>query len=113
MVVKANYRRSGFTGLQVGVQDVRRYFPRNVDVIELQLDHLRIHCGLGPGFWQDEPEICDARLFAWLESKQLQTDKVRTPVPLAMIPSGANSFRLQPLVRGKRQKPTSGVLPAA
>lgn len=97
MVVKTQCKGRGLTGLHVGATNVRRYFPRDISVIELQLDHLRIQCGLAPGFWQDQPEIYDPRLCAWLESKQFHTKQDRTPVPLAMIPAGKNSYKLQPV----------------
>ncbi len=38
-------------------------------MIELQLDHLQIQCGLAPEFWHGEPEIRDARLCEWLDFK--------------------------------------------
>jgi hypothetical protein len=97
MVVKAQSTGRGFTGLRVSAENVRRYFPREVKVVELQLDHLQIQCGLTPDFWQDQPEIRDARLCAWLESKNFHERPSRTPVPMAMIPSGKNCFRLRPM----------------
>jgi hypothetical protein len=97
MVVKTQSKGRGITGLHVGVNNVRRYFPKHISSIELQLDHLQIQCGLKPGFWQDEPEIFDPRLCAWLESRHMHTKLDRTPIPLAMIPEGKNSFRLQPV----------------
>ena len=97
MVVKTQSKGRGATGLHVGAANVRRYFPRSTSVIELQLDHLQIQCGLGPDFWQGQPDINDPRLCAWLESKHLHGKPHRTPVPLAMIPAGENSFRLQPV----------------
>ena len=95
MVVKTQCKGRGLTGLHVGASNVRRYFPKDISVIELQLDHLQIQCGLNPGFWQDEPEIYDPRLCAWLESKHFHTRKDRTPIPLVMIPAGKNAFRLE------------------
>lgn len=95
MVVKTQSKGRGLTGLHVGALNVRRYFPRNMSVIELELDHLQIQCGLDPEFWRDEPEIHDPRLCAWLESKNFHTRPDRTPVPLVMVPSGTNSFKLQ------------------
>jgi hypothetical protein len=97
MVVRTQCKGRGVTGLHVGASNVERYFPRNVAVIELQLDHLQIQCGLKPDFWRDQPEIHDPRLCAWLESKNHRTRLDRTPVPLAMIPAGKNSFRLRPV----------------
>jgi hypothetical protein len=97
MVVKTQSKGRGTTGLLVGVTNVRRYFSKDISVIELELDHLQIQCGLDPAFWQDEPEIYDPRLCAWLESKHFHTRPDRTPVPLVMIPSGKNSFKLLPL----------------
>ena len=97
MVVKTQSKGRGLTGLHVGATNVRRYFPKDMSVIELQLDHLRIQCGLEPNFWQDQPEIHDPRLCVWLESKNLTGRTDRAPVSLAMIPSGKNSFRLRPV----------------
>jgi len=95
MVVKTHSKSRGVTGLHVGENNVRRYFPKSIAFIELQLDHLQIQCGLDPDFWQGQPEIHDPRLCAWLESKHLRYRSDRTPIPLAMIPAGKNSFRLQ------------------
>jgi len=64
-------------------------------VIELQLDHLQIQCGLQPDFWLDQPEIHDARLCAWLESKHLHGKPDRRSIPLALVPAGENSFKLE------------------
>jgi hypothetical protein len=97
MVVKTQSKGRGITGLHVGVNNVRRYFPKHIASIELQLDHLQIECGLKPNFWQGEPEIFDPRLCAWLESRHMHTQPDRTPIPLAMIPEGKNSFRLRPV----------------
>lgn len=95
MVVKTQNKGRGITGLLVGAQNVRRYFPKHLSVIELQLDHLQIQCNLNPDFWQDQPEIVDARLGAWLESKHWSSTGGRNAIPLALIPEGKNSFRLK------------------
>lgn len=97
MVVKTQNKSCGVTGLHVGVTNVRRYFPKHVSVIELQLDHLQIQCGLDPGFWRGQPEIHDSRLSAWLQAKQFRASLDRTPLALALIPAGTNSFRLRPV----------------
>jgi len=102
MVVKTQSKGHGVTGLHVGTDNVRRYFPKGTQNIELQLGHLRIQCGLKPDFWQGQPEIHDPRLCAWLESKNLHGTANRPPVPLAMIPAGDNSFQLQPMPLGPR-----------
>jgi hypothetical protein len=97
MIVRTQSKSRGVTGLHVGANNVRRYFPRQNASIELQLDHLQIQCMLDPGFWLDQPEIYDPRLCAWLESRHLHSRPDRAPIPLAMIPAGKNSFRLQPV----------------
>ena len=81
---------------------MRRYIPKGTAAIELQLDHLQIQCWLTPAFWQDQPEISDRRLGAWLESKNFHERPSHDPVPLAMIPNGKNSFRLRPIARNSR-----------
>lgn len=97
MVVKAKSIGQGLSGLHVGSDNVRRYFPKNVSTIELQLDHLSIQCGLAPEFWHGRPDIYDPRLCAWLETKHMHASRGRNPIPLAMVPAGDNSFRLQPV----------------
>jgi hypothetical protein len=117
MVVRTHSMGHGLTGLHVGVSNVRRYFPSHVAVVELLLDHLQIQCGLKPDFWQDQPEIHDPRLCAWLESKHLHSRPDREPIPLAMIPVGKNSFRLQPVsLNGQsvaRARTRMGPIPAS
>ena len=61
MVVKTHSKGRGVTGLLVGVANVRRYFPRHVDVIELHLDHLQIQCGLAGAAGDPRPQaVCVA-----------------------------------------------------
>lgn len=104
MVVKAQSKGRGLSGILVGTDNVRRYFPKSVSTIELELDHLRIQCGLAPDFWQGQPEIYDPRLCAWLESKHMHTSADRHPVTLAMIPAGKNAFRLQTVAAGGHER---------
>lgn len=105
MVVRTQCKGHEVTGLLVGTSNARRYFPKNVSAIELEIDHLRIECGLSPDFWHGQPEIHDRRLCAWLEQKQFHCQKGRSPIPLDMIPSGAHSFRLGPVsLRGAKNR---------
>lgn len=94
MVVRTQSKGREVVGLHVGETDVQRYFPKDSPVIELQLDHLQIQCGLGPDFWQGQAEICDPRLAAWLQSKKFSRP-AQTAMPLSMIPAGKASFRLE------------------
>ena len=96
MVVKTQLKGSEVTGLRIGARNVRRYFPKGIRVIELQLDHLQIQCGLSPRFWQGQPEIHDPRLCEWLDFKVIHNQGGRKEVRLAMIPSGKNIFTLRP-----------------
>jgi hypothetical protein len=95
MVVKTQGKGHAYTGVSVGDNDVRRYFPQQTESIDLELDHLLIRCGLGPGFWNGHSEISDPRLCAWLEAKNFNWKPGEQPVALVMIPSGKNSFRLK------------------
>jgi hypothetical protein len=88
----------------VGECNVRRYFPKVIETIDLELDHLQIQCGLAPDFWQGQPEIYDPRLCAWLESKNLHDRLSRSPIPLAMIPAGKNCFKLRPIAPNGHSK---------
>ena len=95
MVVTSKCIGHRVTGLYVGSSNVRRYFSKRATQIELKLDHLLIECGLSPNFWQDDPEIYDPRLCLWLESK-LRNHCGHAPIAMALIPSGKNSFILNP-----------------
>lgn len=96
MMVKTQLRGTEVTGLRVGSRNVRRYFPKSIRVIELQLDHLEIQCGLSPEFWRGEPEIHDPRLCVWLNSKVAHRAGTHKDLRLAMTPAGNNAFRLRP-----------------
>jgi hypothetical protein len=101
MVVQTLDRHPGHTGLvglHIGALNVQQYFPPHIDLVELELDHLRIVCFLEPSFWLDRPEIHDLRLSSWLESKRSSGKLAANPAPVAMIPSGERTFRLQILV---------------
>ena len=98
MVVTSQCSGHRVTGLYVGAQNVRRYFPKRVSTIELRLDHLRIECDLKPDFWDGQPEIHDPRLCLWLESKHFQRKECRSPMPLVMMPAGEHSFTLGPML---------------
>jgi hypothetical protein len=115
MVVKTSLNGREITGVEIGAGDVKRYFSRESAVIELLLDHLQIQCGLSPGFWQGQTEIRDPRLRAWLEAKNFKAQPGDAPVPLALIPSGKNCFRLQATAAHVRPriKPDFEPIPAA
>lgn len=104
MLVKTQSRGREYTGVAIGARNVRRYFPKQLDGIELTLDHLQIQCGLKPGFWDGEAQISDPRLCAWLESKNFRGKPGHPPIPLALIPCGNNSFRLEPIPPHERSR---------
>lgn len=111
MIVKTKNKGLGITGLQVGANNVRRYFPKSSSVVELHLDHLQIQCPLTPDFWTGQPEIDDPRLAAWLESKNFHAGPGREPIPLAMIPSGENSFRVRVVAPNRRSQKHPAIAP--
>jgi hypothetical protein len=95
MVVRTHCDGREVVGLYVGTRNARRKFPKDTQSIELVLGHLHIHCDLPPEFWRGQPEIRDPRLCDWLESKIFHGRPRRTPVPLALLPAGKNTFQLQ------------------
>lgn len=96
MVVRTQGTGHKVTGLYIGARNARRHFPRHLKSIELQLGNLRIHCDLEAEFWQGRPEIDDARLGGWLESRIFHGSNCRVPAPLALIPLGNGAYRLHP-----------------
>jgi len=97
MVVQKPRKHRGMTGLHVGNGNVQLLFPPDVQLVELELDHLTITCTLEPEFWEGEPEIQDERLLSWLETKQANGKLGPKPAPIAMIPAGEHAFRLMPI----------------
>jgi len=99
MLVETRSRTSGKTGLDVGVENVQRFFPEGISEIDLHLGHLQIQCSLHPDFWRGKPEILDERLSSWLESKYLHGKPDRTSIRLAMVQIGigTNVFRIRPV----------------
>jgi hypothetical protein len=111
MVVQTQDRHTGHAGvvgLHIGAINVAQYFPRDVEMIELELDHLRIVCPLEPSFWQDQPEIHDHRLSSWLEAKRNSGKLGQQAAPVAMIPSGKYSFRLQIITKAEADYALTG-----
>jgi hypothetical protein len=97
LVVRTQSHGRGTTGLYIGTRNARRYFKRQAHGVDLQLGHIQIHCPLPPEFWEGRPEINDARLSQWLESKVYHERTGRPPIPMLMIPAEKNSFKLQPM----------------
>ncbi|HEX8813185.1 MAG TPA: hypothetical protein VF742_14450 [Terracidiphilus sp.] len=105
MIVEAQSKGHGHCGLYIGAENARLYFPQNLSAVEINLGHLRIECRLPSDFWQGHAEIIDPRLCAWLENKHMHTNRNRGPVLLAMIPTGENTFKLQPLTAEMSVRP--------
>ena len=96
MVVRTQSDGRTVTGLYIGPRNARRNFPRHIQSIELQIGHLHIQCKLAPEFWKAQPEIRDPRLCEWLEARIFHHRTCRIPIPIAMVPSGRNAYRLYP-----------------
>lgn len=98
MVVRTECKGNRVTGIYIGARNARRNFRRQVAAIEIELGHLRIGCELGPGFWRDQPRICDPRLCEWLQYKFYHERRYLTPLPLVLVQSGRNAFKVRPVV---------------
>lgn len=98
MMVRTECKGRKVTGIYVGARNARRNFPKRAAAVEFELGHLRIGCELDPGFWKDQPRICDERLCEWLQFKLYRERRFLTPLPLALVHSGRNAFRLRPVM---------------
>ena len=96
MVVRTQSNGHDNLGLCVGAANARRYFHRNVGMVELHLGDLFIQCKLPDRFWDGQPEIHDPRLCEWLKFKLMQERRNAAPIALRMVQSGANTFTVQP-----------------
>ena len=96
MLVKTQKDGRDHIGLHIGTANARRYFRKRAPTIDLRLDDLEIQCTLSPDFWAGRPEIYDPRLSEWLEFKVGRGRPGRDPMPLTMVPSGANTFVVTP-----------------
>ena len=97
MIVKMQDSGRGVTSLRIGARNVRRYFTKSVPTVDLDLESVQIQCELGHDFWQNQPEIVDPRLCAWLTAKNCKWKSDGSRVVLQMLPAGTNSFRLLPM----------------
>ena len=116
MVVQTQDKRpghSGALGLHIGEVNVSQYFPRGLQIVELELDHLRISCTLEPDFWLDRPEIHDYRLSSWLELKRNSGKLASHSAPVALIPCGVSAFRLQLIAKDERDQSLTAPPPAS
>lgn len=98
MVVRTECKGHRVTGIYIGARNVRRNFRKQASGIEFELGHLRIGCELGPGFWRDQPRICDSRLCEWLEFKLYRERRYKTPLPIVLVQSGKNAYKIRPLI---------------
>lgn len=97
MIVKIQDKGSRVTGLHIGARNVRRHFVKSIPTVDLDLDSLQIRCDLGQEFWDDQPEIADPRLCAWLAAKNFSRKANGNRAVMLMLPAGKNSFRLRPM----------------
>ncbi|MFC5861637.1 hypothetical protein ACFPT7_04985 [Acidicapsa dinghuensis] len=99
MVVRTHEKHPdsrGIVGLHIGVLNVQEHFPRGLEAVELELDHLRIVCTLEPAFWSDSPVIHDQRLSLWLEAKRTSGKLSGKSAPVVLVPlEDGRAFRLQ------------------
>lgn len=95
MIVHIQRNGRSVTGLHIGSGNVRRYFPRGRQSVDLALGHLLIRCKLRPSFWSDEPCISDPRLSLWLESRDPESKTRQAPTEMSMVPAKGDLFRLE------------------
>jgi len=105
MVVQTRRRDGRFIGIQIGAENVRRFFPPAHSIIELLLGHLHIYCKLEPEFWKGQPHIDDPRLADWLEAQCHRNRKPGSSVSLVMTSAGQDCFRIE-IVRAAPQPET-------
>lgn len=96
------------TGIRMEMSDARRFFPRGLTSVDLELDHLRISCDLHACKWLQQTEISDPRLTAWLSEKFYGQKLPRTPVSVELRKSG-KSYRLQLIPSPQTRKPGFGL----
>ena len=109
MIVTMQSEGHFITGIRIGVSDARRFFPGGLNSVDLELDHLRIRCGVRPNARPDQVEISDPRLSAWLEEKVYWRKLPDTPVSVELVKCG-NSYRLQLIPSPQKHNPGFGLV---
>jgi hypothetical protein len=95
MVVQIQRSGRSVTGLHIGSGNVRRYFPKSQQSVDLEIGHLLIRCKLQPDFWLNQPQISDPRLSAWLEAKEPEGKTHVGRLQMSLVPVKGKSFRLE------------------
>ena len=103
MLVKTHRDGPNRTGLDIGDDNVRRFFRKRPKSIELRLDDLYIQCALAPDFWRGRALIHDPRLSEWLQFKAGRDHGARDAMLLTMSPAGPGSFTIKPAGNSKYQ----------
>jgi hypothetical protein len=96
MIFEADCKGNVVTGLRLGRESEGALFGTRPGVIELELDHLRIACGLPAGFWNGEGLIRDRRLCNWLELKR-QREGGAGALAVMLTPASDNAFHVKPV----------------
>ena len=109
MIVTMQSNGHSITGIRIDMFDARRFFPRGVNSVDLELDDLRIRCDVRANSRLHRAEISDPRLTAWLNEKFYWQRLPSTPVPVEMVKSG-NSYRLQLLPSPQTRIPGFGLI---
>lgn len=109
MIVTMQSKGQSITGIRIGMSDARRFFPGGLNSVDLELDHLRIRCGIRSNSRLHHAEISDPRLSAWLEEKFYWRKLPSTPVSVELVKSG-NSYRLQLVPSPQECRPGFGMI---
>ena len=109
MIVTMQSKSHSITGIRIGMYEARRFFPRGLNSVDLELDDLRIRCSIHANSRLNRAEISDPRLSAWLEEKFYWQKLPATPVPVEMVKSGS-AYRLQLILSPQTRNPGFGLI---
>jgi len=98
--------KNGTYGIRIGKKNVRKYFKRNWDQVEIKIDGIFHEFKLSSKFWTTCPEIRGKELRDWLRSQKSIPWFKGHPPRFELVPLSENMFRLTKIQMPDRRIPS-------
>lgn len=92
---KFNGRQAVVFGVRVGREFAERFFPKDWNVVFVEIEGDTIPVKLTKTFWKTCPELRSYAIGTWMISKGLAPWPEGRPPEMRLTPMGRNVFRLE------------------